>query len=227
MDDNEFDKAMIAAAFAIAGRTGWAGLSVAAAATEAGLPLDRARARFPGRLAILLRFGVIADQAALADAIPVASVRDRLFDMLMRRIDMLQAHRDGVLSLLRFLPTDPGLALLFARATRRSMRWMLDAAGVSSRGLKGELRTRGLIAVWLWTVRAWRADESGDLSATMASLDQALRRAEWAEGWLHGRPRRDEPASTPEGGPDSGANDLPAAPLDAPPEPPPPPPGAV
>ena len=34
------------------------------------------------------------------------------------------------------------------------------------------------MAVWLWTIRAWRSDESQDLSATMAALDAALRRAE-------------------------------------------------
>jgi AcrR family transcriptional regulator len=150
MDDSAFDKALIAAAFDLAGRIGWGRLSVAAAATQAGLPLGRARARFPGRRSVLLRFGVMADQAALADTSPDGSTRDRLFDMLMRRIDVLQAHRDGLLALLRVLPTDPPLALLLALATRRSIRWSLEAAGISTRGLRGELRVRGLVAVWLW-----------------------------------------------------------------------------
>jgi ubiquinone biosynthesis protein COQ9 len=222
MDDSEFDKALIAAAFDLAGRTGWRKLSVAAAATEAGLPLARARARFPGRHSVLLRFGVMADQAALGDTSPDSSTRDRVFDMLMRRIDVLQAHRDGLLALLRSLPTDPPLAVLLALATRRSMRWVLEAAGVPTRGLRGELRVRGLVAVWLWTVRAWRGDESVDLSATMAALDHALRRAEQAAGWLDGEAPRNEPSSEPDAEPD-----LPAAPLDTPPEPPPSPPGVV
>ncbi len=224
MDDSAFDKALIAAAFDLAGRTGWSKLSVAAAATEAGLPLARARARFPGRHSVLLRFGVLADQAALVDTSPDSSTRDRLFDMLMRRIDVLQAHRDGLLALLRILPTDPPLALLLALATRRSMRWILEAAGIPTRGLRGELRVRGLAAVWLWTVRAWRTDESADLSATMAALDHALRRAEQAAGWLDGRPTPKEPSSRHD---EPGEPDLPAAPLDTPPEPPPSPPGVV
>jgi AcrR family transcriptional regulator len=222
MDDSAFDKALIAAAFGLAGRAGWSKLSVAAAATEAGLPLARARARFPGRHSVLLRFGVMADQAALVDTSPDSSTRDRIFDMLMRRIDVLQAHRDGLLALLRTLPADLPLALLLAVATRRSMRWILEAAGVPTRGLRGELRVRGLVAVWLWTVRAWRGDESVDLSATMAALDHALRRAEQAAGWLDGEAPRSDPSSGPDAEPD-----LPAAPLDTPPEPPPSSPGVV
>lgn len=201
MDDGEFDRALIAAAFQVAAEKGWRSVSVGAAARAAGLPLARARERFPGRPAVLLRFGRLADQAALTDAPSDGPPRDRLFDLLMRRIDMLQSHRAGVLALLRALPSEPPTALLLTLATRRSMRWMLDAAGVPTRGINGELRVRGLLAVWLWTVRAWRADETEDLSATMAALDVALRRAEQAAGWLGWRaappPQPSEEAAPP------------------------------
>ena len=68
MDDAAFDNALIAAAFQLAAEQGWRRVSVVAAARAAGLPLARARERFPGRSAILLRFGRLADQAALAEA---------------------------------------------------------------------------------------------------------------------------------------------------------------
>jgi ubiquinone biosynthesis protein COQ9 len=64
---------------------------------------------------------------------------------------------------------------------------------VSTAGVRGELRVRGLVAVWLWTVRAWRADETEDLAHTMAALDTALRRAEQAAEWLGHRARASEP----------------------------------
>lgn len=190
MSDTEFDSALIASAFQLAAERGWAQVSVAAAARAAALPLHEARARFPTKPMLLLRFGRMADQAALMDLAPEGPVRDRLFDLLMRRFDVLQAHRAGVLALLRTLPTDPPTALLLALTTRRSMRWMLDAVDVNSRGVRGELRVRGLIAVWLWTVRTWERDESADLSTTMATLDAALHRAENAAGWLGGGARR-------------------------------------
>ena len=203
MDDAEFDRALIAAAFQVAADKGWRSVSVGAAGRAAGLPLARARERFPGRAAVLVRFGRLADQAALAEAPGDGPPRDRLFDLLMRRIDMLQSHRAGVLALLRALPSEPTTAVLLTRATRRSMRWMLDAAGVPTRGINGELRVRGLLAVWLWTIRAWRSDETEDLSTTMAALDAALRRAEQAADWLGWRaapapqPAEDTPTPDP------------------------------
>ena len=186
MDDDAFDRALIAAAFGIAATGGWRRVSVAEAAREAGLPLARARERFPTRGALLLRFARLADQAALSETPGTGTVRDRLFDLLMHRIDVLQAHRAGVLALLAGLPADPAAALALLVATRRAMRWMLDAAGVSTAGPIGELRLRGLIAVWAWTIHAWRNDHSTDLSATMAALDTALARAESAAAWLNG-----------------------------------------
>jgi len=213
MDDADFDKALITAAFARAAEVGWCRLHVADAARDAGLPLDRARARFPGRNAVLMRFGRAADQAALAGATTEGTTRDRLFDLLMRRIDALQANREGMLALFRALPADPPLALLLGAASLRSMGWMLEAAGASATGPRGLLRAKGLLAVWLWTVRAWRADSSETLDHTMSALDHALNRAAQAEAWLGGRRAPPgEPAPEPE-------PDLPAGPVaDPPPE---------
>ena len=124
-----------------------------------------------------MRFGVIADQAALAEKLSEARARDRLFDLLMRRFDVLQTHRDGMTALLRALPANPPLALALGAATLRSMGWMLEAAGVSATGWQGRLRANGLVAVWLYALRAWKDDESADLAATMAAIDKALDQA--------------------------------------------------
>jgi hypothetical protein len=197
MDKADFDAALVASAFSLAAERGWSGVSVAQAARDADLPLDRARRRFPARCVVLLRFGALADEAALALATNEGSPRDRLFDILMRRIDFLQRHRAGVLALLRHLPADPPLALALAAANLCSMGWMLEGAGISARGPHGKLRAKGLLAVWLWTLRAWRRDDSEDLSATMAALDQALLRADQAEEWLGGRRGGGTPATPP------------------------------
>ena len=71
MDDSEFDSALIAAAFDLAGRTaGGTGERGRGRDAPPACRCPRARARFPGRAAILLRFGVLADQAALVDTSP-------------------------------------------------------------------------------------------------------------------------------------------------------------
>lgn len=214
MTDTEFDTALVTAAFRMAGEEGWRKVNAAKSARAAGLPLSEARARFPSRNAILLRFGRLADQAALQDAPSEGPVRDRLFDLLMSRFDAMQAHRAGLKALLRALPTDPPTAILLACATKRSMRWMLQGAGVTATGPRGELQVRGLLAVWLWAVRAWERDESEDLSGTMAAIDKALERAEQVASWLHGQ--RHAPSPSPVAS--TGAGEL--DPVQPPAEPP-------
>jgi hypothetical protein len=220
MTDDEFDAALVGGAFAIAARTGWPSVTVVSAARENDLPLDRARTRFSDRNAILLRFGKLADAQAMADAPDNGPTRERIFDLLMRRFDALQLYRAGVLALLHGLPADPPTALLLAHATGRSMGWMLQAAGAASTGLSGKLSTPGLVAVWLYVLRAWQRDDSADLSGTMAALDRALNRAEQAAGWFAPRAPAAEPGPKPFPEPEldadinvsgtiSGAGDIP------------------
>lgn len=184
MTDAEFDRALVTAAFSLAAERGWSEVTVTAAARRADLTLDRARERFMGLASILGRFGRIADQAALAHAVAEGGSRDRLFDVVMRRIDVLQAHRAGVLALRSYLPRHPGLTLMLGAATDASMAWLLEASGIPTNGLRGQLRVRGMVAVWLYALRAWQDDDLEDLSATMAALDRALDRAVQAEGWM-------------------------------------------
>jgi hypothetical protein len=199
MDDAAFDQALVTAAFDLAATAGWHAVSPAAAAARGGLPLEQARARFPTRGAILMRFGRLADQFALTGAATDGPHRDRLFDIVMRRFDALQQHRPGIQAVLRALPAHPGLALGLGLATQASMAWMLEAAGISAAGLRGLLRTQGLTAVWLYTLRAWDRDDSTDLSGTMAALDRALTRAEQFGDLLEGNtPTATQPKPFPE-----------------------------
>lgn len=174
----QFDIDLVSAAFDLAGQEGWRRLSVAAAARRGGLELAEARQHFNGIPAILTRFGRLADAHALTGAMADGRARDRLFDILMRRVDFLQLHRAGVLALMRAAPLDPVLSLCLARANLTSMGWMLEGAGISAQGVRGAIRKRGLLAVWVWTIRSWAGDESEDLSQTMAVLDNALMRAD-------------------------------------------------
>jgi AcrR family transcriptional regulator len=203
MSGPDFDQALIAAAFQRAAEVGWTRLTIADAARAAGLSLAEARVRFPGKLALLRRFGAMLDQAALGVAPSEGPPRDRLFDLIMSRFDAMKPHRSGLRALLRHLPGDPALALLLGCATRRSMRWMLQAAGVSTVGMRGELRVRGMVAVWLWALRAFERDATDDLAPTMAALDTALQRVHVAAGWLAGERK----AATAEPGADASMAD--------------------
>ena len=186
MDTHELDTKMVDAVLAQAGLVGWGEVNLVEAAREAGLEPGVVRARFPGRTAVLLRFGSLMDQAVLAGAPGSGLPRAKLFDLVMARFDQLQLRRAGVLSVMEALRFDPGMAVLLGLATLRSMTWLLEAAGVPARGIAGRLRAKGLLAVWVYALRAWEKDESVDLGGVMAAVDRGLDRAVQAEGWLPG-----------------------------------------
>jgi hypothetical protein len=197
MTDMEFDTALVGAAFSLAAAEGWRSVSPAAAARRAGLDLAVTRQRYSGQVGILRAFGRLADAHALTGALTEGPVRERLFDILMRRFDFLQLHRAGVLALLRALPAEPPLALCLARATVTSMGWMLEGAGVSAHGLRGQIRKKGLTLVWGYGLRAWVRDDSTDLTATMAAVDKALDRADAIAARFHHAPAPEAAADQP------------------------------
>ena len=199
MTDTDFDTALVTAAFALGAEKGWRHVSPAAAARHAGLDLARVRAAYPCTGAILKKFGQMADAVALTNALTEGSVRDRLFDILLRRFDFLQAHRAGVAALLRALPFCPSLALVMAELNIASMGWLLEGAGVDATGLRGALAKRGLLVVWAYGIRAWADDESEDLTATMAAVDKALARAEAMVSRFGRQPVADPDAPLPPG----------------------------
>ncbi|QEO17115.1 TetR family transcriptional regulator [Acetobacter vaccinii] len=177
MDTDDFDIALVASALTLAEERGWARVSVVDAARHAGLSLSLARQRFPLQLSILLRLGRMADDVALSDDMAGGSVRERLFDLLMRRLDVFQQYRNGLRAVLRALPFNPAQAVLLGGATLESMRWMADAAGVEATGPAGVVRVGALVGVWTHALRAWEKDENPDMGSTMAALDQALDQA--------------------------------------------------
>jgi AcrR family transcriptional regulator len=175
---------IIDAAFARISTDGWRRLSLAAIADEAGTPLLRVYRVFHSKQAILSGFFRRIDEAVLAEP-PVAEAeerpRDRVFDLLMRRFDALRPYRAALDVLRRELPRDPASALAATAALARSMRWMLEAADISTAGLRGAVSIKLTAAAYLGAVRVWRRDESPDLAQTMAALDARLRRI---ERWL-------------------------------------------
>ena len=174
------DSRLVAGFWQVVAAHGWHGLTMRRVAAASGLSLAEIRRRCPGPLHLLRLHGRLMDQAVLEGTVAGqgGEARDRVFDVVMRRIDAMQPHRAGLLRLLRELRRDPLLALLLLASLPRSMAWMLEAAELDTRGGAGLLRTGGLTGVWLMTVRAWVEDGTADLGPTMAALDRALDRAE-------------------------------------------------
>ena len=156
-------------------------------AETAGVSLAQLRGEFSSTLAILAAHIKAVDRAVLAeDFVDMAEEppRERLFDVLMRRLETLSPHREAVHSLLRSARRNPPLALALNGLAVRSQQWMLTAAGINASGPRGMMRAQGLALLFASVLRTWVNDEDEGLARTMAALDRALARGQRFAGLL-------------------------------------------
>ncbi|HYA07407.1 MAG TPA: TetR/AcrR family transcriptional regulator [Xanthobacteraceae bacterium] len=154
-------------------------------AETAGVSLSQLRGEFSSTLAILAAYLKSVDRAVLAgDSADLADepARERLFDVLMRRLEVLGPHREAVHSLLRSVRRNPPLALALNALAVRSQQWMLTAAGIKASGPRGMMRAQGLALLFAAVLRSWVDDEDPGLARTMAALDRALGRGQRLAG---------------------------------------------
>ena len=168
----------------LAADRGWRRVALSDIAAAAELPLAALYDRFPSKGAILDALSRRADlavgQGADPQEDPADRPRDRLFDVVMRRLEYLRPWRPGLAAIARDLGRDPLAGLSALPSLRRSLRWMLEAAGLDTAGVPGALRLKAFAAAYIATTSTWLDDDSPDLTATMARLDRALRRI---DGW--------------------------------------------
>lgn len=151
-------------------------------AGAAGVSLGSLREAFDTRLGIVAGFMRRIDREVLDGTGPTTEEdgRDRLFEVLMRRIDALAPYKDAVTRILDSARRDPALGMAIHNLTVVSMRWMMAAADIRpSRPLR-LFSLEGLTLVWMRTLRRWIDDAEADNGATMAALDRDLRRGQQA-----------------------------------------------
>jgi AcrR family transcriptional regulator len=162
-------------------------IGLAELAETAGVPLAQLRNEFPSTLAILAAHVKSLDRAVLSEDfgdVEDEPPRERLFDVLMRRLEILSPHREAVRSLIRSVRRNPPLALALNGLAVRSQQWMLTAAGINASGPRGMIRAQGLAALFGGVLRTWIHDEDPGLARTMAALDRALARGQRFAGLL-------------------------------------------
>jgi AcrR family transcriptional regulator len=161
-------------------------------AREAGVSLVELRDLFGSTLAILAAQIKETDRAVLAaDAADMAEEppRERLFDVLMRRLEVLEPHKAAVRSLTRSASRNPGLAFALNGLAMRSQQWMLTAADIDAAGPRGTVRAQGLAILFASVLRTWVDDDDPGHARTMAALDRALARGQRWSGFLDGLDR--------------------------------------
>ncbi|MGZ5813343.1 MAG: TetR/AcrR family transcriptional regulator [Xanthobacteraceae bacterium] len=162
-------------------------IGLAEIARAAGVSLAELRDEFGSTFAILAAYVKQVDRAVLAgeDAdMAEEPPRERLFDVLMRRVELLTPHKEAVRSLMRSAMRNPGLALALQRLALRSQQWMLTAADIGAAGPLGFVRAQGLAVLFASVLRTWVDDDDPGLARTMAALDRALARGQRWSGLL-------------------------------------------
>ena len=148
-------------------------------AGRAGVKPSTLRGAYDGRLAILADFFRRIDAKVLdgldedlADEPPL----DRLFDVLMSRLDALSPYKPALRALAEEAWRNPALAARLNRIAVRSQSWMLSAAGIEWSGLQGAAKTQGLAIAFARVLGVWFTDEDPGQARTMAALDSELKR---------------------------------------------------
>jgi AcrR family transcriptional regulator len=164
-------------------------IGLAEVAGRAGLKLSALRAEFGSTLAVFAahikdidRVVLDGGDADMAEEPP----RERLFDVLMRRLDAMAPYKDAVRSMLRSARRNAGLALALNAMAVRSQAWMLEAAGISASGPRGALRAQGAALMFARVLNAWldSEDDEDANDRAMAALNRGLASAERWDGFV-------------------------------------------
>jgi AcrR family transcriptional regulator len=161
-------------------------IGLAEIAERSGVSLADLRGEFSSPIAILAAQVKELDRQVLAGSDPdmdEEDARERLFDVLMRRLELLAPHKEAVRSLMRSARRDPPLALALNAMTVRSQQWMLTAAGIGASGPKGMVRAQGTALLFANVLRTW-VDDDDDQTRTLAALDTQLARGQRFAGLL-------------------------------------------
>jgi ubiquinone biosynthesis protein COQ9 len=169
------------AAFALAERRPWHEITMDAIAQQSGLSITAIMRNVASKAAILRDFSRDIDGAMLLvfeKYPPEGEAHDRLFDVIIKRLEIMQPYRPVVGSVLKRRIGDPGEAAVMLQSVAITVGWIAAAAKVEAEPAWQSWGRIGLGRAYIKAVTAWVGDDDPGLSRTMAALDRALR--DWA-----------------------------------------------
>ncbi len=170
---------IVEALMQLAAERPWEEITITDVAARADLTLADFRDAFPSKGAALAGFSRMIDRKVLEginDDLATESPRDRLFDVLMRRLDAMAPYKEGLRAIAQWARRDPVSALALNGVALNSMRFMMEAAGLDSEGPLGAVKLQGLVLAWTQVLETWFNDDDPAMDRTMATLDEQLAR---------------------------------------------------
>ncbi len=174
-------EAVVEATMRLAADRPWSDIELSDIAREAGVSLADLRDLFPSKGAILGGFSRMIDRKVLeggGDDLAGEPARERVFDVMMRRLDAMTPYKAALRRIIWALRSDPLSLAALNQVGLNSQRYMLASAGISTEGPLGGLKVQGAVIVLANTMETWFEDEDPVLARTMARLDRELRRGE-------------------------------------------------
>jgi ubiquinone biosynthesis protein COQ9 len=181
LDDTTNRSKIINAALALAEERGWNAIGLPDIAGKAGMTMADLRKEFGAKTAILDAFRRETDYATLAQTATTTmgdGPRDRIFDVLMTRFELLMPYRPALRRIAADLRERPGELFQLVYPALNTQYWMLQAAGIPAEGTANFPRVLSLMATHTQVFQVWLEDEDPAMAQTMAALDRRLRRAE-------------------------------------------------
>ena len=134
MNDVSAEKLRIRqAAFALAERKSWHEITMAAIAQQSGLSIAAVMRNVASKAAILRDFSRDIDGAMLLvfeKYPPEGEAHDRLFDVIIKRLEIMQPYRPVIGSVLTRRIGDPGEAAIMLQSVTITVGWIAAAAKV-------------------------------------------------------------------------------------------------
>ncbi len=174
-------EAVVEALMRLAAEQPWNDIEIGDIAREADISLAQFREMFPSKGAVLGGLARIIDTTVLkGDSTDLAEepAHERLFDVLMRRLDAMAPYKTALRRISYALRGDPLTMLALNGVALNSHRFMLAAAGIDTEGPLGNVKVQGTVIAFNRVVQVWLDDEDPSLARTMAALDRELRRGE-------------------------------------------------
>ncbi len=157
---------------------GWSDKALAMAATELGVPVERARLCFPGGAPQMIDAWFDAIDIAMARAWPLErisklKIRERIRDLILYRIEVINPHREALRRALALLAQPQNVALS-ARLAWRAADRMWRIAGDKATDFNHYSKRGILVGVYGSTILVYLDDNSEGLVATRAFLDRRI-----------------------------------------------------
>ena len=175
-------KGVIEALMRLAAHRRWSEIELGDIAAEAGLSLSALRGLFPSKLAMLGGFIRQIEEVVLAgasDDLAGEPARERMFDLVMRRLDAMAPYRQALRRIIPALGCDPLALAALNRAAINSWRYLLASVDIPTEDALGAVRLQGAVLLMARVTETWLYDEEPELSRTMARLDRELKTAGW------------------------------------------------